>query len=210
MQELPPHLAETVCARKRWVLTEARGSIARFCCDSPTGCSRGPASNARFHGLEGFMDGVVPGFVPWVLSDQTVGEQLLDAGARDGPVAAADGLAAFQPPGGIRRQNLVALGPDGEGRQRGQVPVPGGRSCAVSSGHDRRVVPGLQAARVALAGDHPPCCGKFASHGNAATTDTGGTPGRSPRPGVSLFGWRADGGLRRRRTRRRPARWCPR
>jgi hypothetical protein len=27
---------------------------------------------------------------------------------------------------------------------------------------------------------------------------------------VSLFGWRAGGGLRRRRTRRRPARWCPR
>ena len=37
-----------------------------------------------------------------------VGEQLLQAGAGDGPIAAAGGLAALQPPGGVGGQDLVA------------------------------------------------------------------------------------------------------
>jgi len=42
-----------------------------------------------------------------------VGEQLLEPGARDRPVAAAGGLAALQPPGGVRDQDLIALRPGG-------------------------------------------------------------------------------------------------
>ncbi|WP_067143972.1 hypothetical protein [Microtetraspora malaysiensis] len=49
-----------------------------------------------------------------------VGEQLLQAGLRDGAVAAAGGGAALQPAGGVGRQQVLALGPGGEGDQRGQ------------------------------------------------------------------------------------------
>jgi hypothetical protein len=73
-----------------------------------------------------------------------VSEQLVQPGARDRPVAAAGGLAAFQLPGRVRGEDLLPPGPCGERGQRGQVPVPGRGRRVVPPVHHRGVVLGRQ------------------------------------------------------------------
>jgi hypothetical protein len=89
---------------------------------------------------------------PFAQAVPVAGEQLVQAGAGDGPIAAAGGLAAFQAAGGVGGEDLLPPGPGGEGGERGQVPVPGGGRRVVPSVHHRGVVLGKERGGVAAAG----------------------------------------------------------
>jgi hypothetical protein len=63
-----------------------------------------------------------------------VGEHLVQAGARDGPITAAGGLAAFQSAGGVSGEDLLPPGPGGERGERGQVSVTGNADSVLQGG----------------------------------------------------------------------------
>lgn len=72
----------------------------------------------------------------------------------DGAVAAVGGLAPAQAAGRVGGQEVLALGPGGEGDQGGQVQIPGGGRGEIPALHHRGVLLGSQLHDgVARAGD---------------------------------------------------------
>lgn len=83
-----------------------------------------------------------------------VDAQFLQPDEGDGAVAAVGGLAPARAAGRVGGQEVLALGPGGEGDQGGPVPVPGGGRGEMPALHHRRVLLGSQLHDgVARAGD---------------------------------------------------------